>query len=213
MAGLADLFTLSLSTLGIAETVDDPAATNHTASTLRKFWPMARDQVLRDFPWACVRKSRVLSLHEQDIPGWKYCYNYPTDCILALAVMPESGLRSRTLWRDCWENHQAHRPQRYPFERQLRDDNTGQVIATDLESAYLLYIARVENPAVYDVGLFSTAAARLAVLSGPTFKVKPDMLQRAENFYAVERSTAAANDLNECEPDQEPTTPSLVARE
>jgi hypothetical protein len=212
MAGLADVFTLALSVIGISEMVDDPTANNQTTKTLRKFWPTARDLTLRDFPWACARKSKAMSLHSQDVPGWELTYNYPDDCLFALAVMPETGLRSPTVWRECWESAQGLRPVRYPFDRMLRDDNNGQVIVTDLADAHLLYIARVENPVVYDMGLVMTCAAKLGQLVAPTFKVKAEFVRLAADTYEIERAKATANSFNEGYPDEEPVTPSIAAR-
>jgi hypothetical protein len=213
MAGLADIFNLALSILSVSETVDNPNATNTTTSALRRFWPMARDLTLRDFPWACVRRARVLSLASEDPPpGWTYAYNYPTDCLFALAVMPASGLRAPGLWLDCWSNQVNQRPQRYPFDRMLREDGQAQIIVTDLPSAYLLQISKVENPSAFDVGLVSASASHLAKLVGPTLKVKREFVEYARENYEVEKARAAANDLNEGYPDEEPTTPSIAAR-
>lgn len=203
---------LACSILGMSERVDDPDGTSHVPKTFRAFWPAARDLTLRDFPWACAKKVRVLALRDQDVPGWQYTYDYPNDCLLALAVMPETGLRMRTVWQDVWENHCHHRPQRWPFDRMLNAAGTGQVIVTDLPEAHLMYIARVENPAAYDVGLVMTAAAKLAFLSAATFKVKPEFVRLAAETYELERAKATANDLNEGYPDEEPETPSIAAR-
>lgn len=212
MSSLADIFTLSLGVIGISETVDDPTANTHTVKTLKKFWPTARDLTLRDFPWACARKSAALSLQSQTVPGWQYTYNYPNDCLFALAVMPESGLRTRGVWFDCWDRHTQLRPQRYPFDRMLRADNAGQVIVTDLPQAYLMYIAQVLNPVVFDIGLVMTSAAKLGSLAGATLKVEPDFVRLAEQRYETERAKAISNDFNEGYPDQEPETPSIAAR-
>lgn len=213
MASLADIDNLALSILGIAERIDDPDALTFTAKTLKAFWPMARDLTLRDFPWACARKTRALALRDIEIPGWTYTYDYPNDCLFAVAVMPSSGLRGGSAWRDCWERHSTMQPQRYAFDRMLRtSDNAGQLIVTDLAEAYLLYIAQVTNPVVYDIGLAMTAAAKLAHLSAATLKVKPEFVRLAADTYEIERAKATANDFNEGESDQEPETPSIAAR-
>lgn len=214
MASLADVFNLALSVISAAESVDDPDAQNSTTAALRRFWPMARDMTLRDFPWACVRKVRVLSQASEDPPaGWAYAYNYPSDCLFALAVMPSTGLRSQNIWFDCWDRHIHNRPQRYPFERMLRADGQGQIIVSDLESAYLLQITQVTNPVVYDVSLVAACAAQLGQLVGPTLKVKRDFVEYAREQYEVWKARAAANDFNEGYSDPEPTTPSIAARE
>jgi hypothetical protein len=212
VAGLADIFNLALGYVGVNEHVTDPTATNNTCKTLNRFWPLARDMVLRDFPWACARKTRAAALRDQEVPGWTYTYDYPDDAIFVLAVMPETGVRSPTIWRECWEAHTALRPPRYPFDRMLREDGRGQVIACDLPEAYLLYIARVTNVGVYDIGLVSTAAAKLAHLSAASFQVKADIVRLAADTYEVERAKATANDFNEGHPDAEPETPSIAVR-
>jgi hypothetical protein len=214
MAGLADVFNLALSTLSIAESVDDPNAQNATTASLRRFWPMARDLTLREFPWSCARKVRVLSLASEDPPaGWRYAYNYPSDCLMAIAVMPETGLRTTALWFDSWDRHVNQRPQRYPFDRMLRADGQNQIIVTDLEDAYVLQITRVENPVVYDITLVMAAASQLAQLVGPTLKVKREFVEYAREQFEVWKARAAANDFNESQDDPEPTTPSIAARE
>jgi hypothetical protein len=210
--GVVEVYNLALSIISVAEIIENPDDTSHTAKTLRRFWPTALELTLRDFPWACARKSRAMTLHDQDVPGWQYCYNYPNDCVFALAVMPATGLRASNVWIDSWERATNLRPPKYPFERQLRDDNNNQVIASDLVDAYLLYIARVENPVVFDIGLVVASAAMLGRLAGPTLKVKRDFVEYAQQTYEIERARAAANDLNEGAADPEPMTPSLAAR-
>ncbi len=213
MSSLEDIFTLALGVVGISETIDDADAQNHVCNTLRKFWPTARDLTLRSFPWACARRTRALSLLEETSPGWQYAYDYPDNCVLALAVMPEDGLRSRTLWFDCWNNYCNRGPMRYPFERMLRGDEVRQMIVTDLPEAYLIYIARAESVNAFDVGLVMTVSAKLAHLSAATLKVKADMVRLAADTYEIERAKAIADDFNEGYPDVEPDTASLRARE
>jgi hypothetical protein len=212
MSGILDVYNLALSIISVSEYIEDPDDRSSTAKTLRRFWPMALDLTLRDFPWACARKSRALTLRDQDVPGWEYCYNYPNDCIFALAVMPATGLRAPGVWFDCWDRTTNLRPQKIPFERQMNDEAIGQVIATDLVDAYLLYVARVDNPVVFDIGLVVAGAAMLGRLAGPTLKVKREFVEYAQQTYEIERARAAANDFNEGASDPEPTTPSLAAR-
>lgn len=213
MSGLKDIFNLALSILSVSEVVDNPDATNHTTASLRRFWPMARDLTLREHPWKCVRKIRVLSLASEDPPGgWAYAYNYPADCLYAIAVQPVEGLRVSGLWFECWDNYVNCRPQRYPFDRMMREDGQGQIILSDLPSAYLMQITRVENPAAFDIGLVMATAAHLAKLAGPTLKVKREFVEYARETYEVERIRAAANDFNEESEGPEPDTPSIAAR-
>lgn len=212
MAAEIDLYNMALSRIGIGQTVGDPAERSEPARQCRKWFAQCRDECLRNFPWSFARAAVQLAELDQTFPGWAYVYQYPSDCLFALQVIPEEGLRYPLQWLDIWQERINQQAPRIAFDRALRADGQSQVLLTDLTEAWLLYIARVETTTVWDVDFVNMLAWKLAAEIATPLKVKADIAQRAADYYEAMRGRAAANDFNESYPDAEPDAPSIAAR-
>lgn len=212
MASKVDVFNFALSRVGIGRKVASPTELSEEAIQCNRWFDHCRDECLRNFPWAFARKATSLALRDETFPGWSYVYQYPSDCVFALSITTEDGLRNPMVWFDLWQERVTNQPPRIPFERALRADGQTQVILTDLAEAWLLYIARVEVTAVWDVDFVNMLAWRLAAEVALPLKAKADLAQYAANNYEAMRARAAANDFNESYPDAEPDAPSISAR-
>src|SRR5690606_20126939 len=77
------------------------------ARTFARLWDPMRDLVLSARDWPFAIKAQALALDPEDpLPGWQYRYPRPADCLTALAVTNELGLRAgRTLSRWCYPDY------------------------------------------------------------------------------------------------------------
>ena len=52
------------------------------AQYCRLHYPILRDQLLENSPWQFGQSIRTLSLLTEEVHGWAYVYQYPSDCWL-----------------------------------------------------------------------------------------------------------------------------------
>lgn len=212
MASMVDIFNQALGNIGIGYTIGDPAEKTEQRRQCSRWYEHCRDECIRNFPWTWSRKAKQLELVDQVFPGYEYVYQYPDDCLFALAVMPQEGLRARFAWVDVWNERTQNQPARIPFELALRADGQSRVIVTDLAQAWLMQITQVKVTAVYDVDFVNMLGWRLAYAIAPALKVDAKLTRNAMDMYEAMRGRATANDFNEGYPDPEPEAPSISAR-
>lgn len=212
MAAEVDIYNMALANIGIGRTIADPNEKTEEARQCRKWFDHCRDECLRNFPWSWARTAQALELVDQTFPGWGYVYQHPTDCLFALAIMPQDGLRMRVDWFDLWQERMTNRPLRVPFELALRTDGKSRVIVTDLPFAWLLSITRVTTTTVFDVDFVNMFGWRLGYAIAPALKADAKMARNAMDMYEAMRGRATANDFNESYSDPEPDAPSIAAR-
>lgn len=213
---------MALSRIGI----DIPIASLDTeqskeAAQCRLHYEQVRDAVLADFPWNFAKRRAVLAeLADTVPPGWQYNYALPTDCLRAVAVIPETGDRYvygvtwgrwlGTQWDWDWPLGGQRIP--YQIESRAAADGTGRRILTDEPNAHFKYIARIE-----DLTQWSPQAIEALYLSLAHKLCMPmridDARRRAifEEVVAV-KSMAAATSMNEMRDDPKPLPEALRVR-
>lgn len=206
-----DIYNLALDALGnttqLANTTDNTPA----ARACRRHYELARDAVLKDFPWPfAVRAVALAVVGGATFPGYEYVYRYPSDCLQARQVTDADGRRLR--WYACAPGQQFVQwlPPKIPY--QVSSDATGKLILTDLKDAYLIYTARVESTAVYDALFVDALSRRLAYALTVPLAVDAKKAQAVWATYRAALTSAHAAHLNELQPDPRPESPSISAR-
>jgi len=185
MASTTEIANLALSHLGVGKEIADlDTEASQEASSCRRFFAIARDATLRDFPWPFATKFVTLGLIEADpTDEWSYSYRYPSDCLMVRRIL--SGLRN--------DNRQS----RQPFK--IVQDSSGRLIYTDEVEASIEYTVLEDDPAKYPPDFTMALSLRLAayaaprVTGGDPFK----MGQRAMQMYLDEISNARENSAME----------------
>lgn len=102
--------------------------------------------------------------------------------------------------------------QRSPWRVSMSSDGASQRIQTDVASAFVVYVARATNAAIYPEIFISVFAMRLAAATGIVLKVDPSIARAAvENFMAWE-VRARAFVQNQGQPDPRRESPSISVR-
>lgn len=183
-----------------------------------RIWERARDYVLADHPWPFAIKSVALAELAQDPPpGWEYRYAYPADCLDALVLCDEGGVRQGLTYAAAggW-NMSDFRLQgdgRYDFEVVHGTQDTS--IVADIASAYLIYAARVEEVARYPAHFVEALACRLAWEAAPAVagELGLRMRQSLQQDYEIAKAKASAHANNQSRDVLQPMTPALAARQ
>jgi hypothetical protein len=202
----------------MAQDITIAAITENTkaARTFNRAWDHVRDLVLSDHSWPFALKALPLEeVLETPFPGWGYRYTYPSDCITALAVCTEDGVRAglsalASCGLDQWRTVAFNG--RMPFE--VTDGEQDTSIATDLAGAYVIFTRRIEDVSRYPATFVEALACKLAHYTAPA--IMGDLGFRAqgqlEQNYQMARSVAAAHGLNQASEDPPAPTPAIAAR-
>lgn len=187
--------------LGNTRTIQDLTTDRSTeAKACRVFYPQARDEVLRDFPWTFAKRVVALALIGTDpVEGWGYSYRLPSD-YLAVRALPNTYTRVATP------------DTREPYV--LASDATGGLLYTDLADATLEYTAQVTDVTQYPPDFVKALAFLLASYIAPSVTGgDPDNIgDNAELRYLRALDQAKVNVLNEDQPDVPPEAELVTVR-
>lgn len=159
----AQIFNITLNILGVSNPLENTESSDNRAILLNNYYELARDCVLKDFDWNFASKMRVLSLSDKNdsLNPYRYCYDYPNDCICA---------------RDIFEKN-TYKIEKFKISA-LENDN--KVIFTDVKNAVLRYTKRVEKEIYYSCEFTIALCYYLASL---TSSVLVGGLQKGEMAY------------------------------
>jgi len=200
MASKVGILNLALGHLGIDGTVANMATeSSEEAIAGRMFYDVARDEVLRGFPWPFATRFAILALVEvEPTTEWGYSYRYPSDCLNLHRIL--SGIRNDT------------RQSRAPFK--IASDTAGQLIYTDEEDAEIEYTAKDDDPSTYPSDFTIALSFYLASLMAPRltggdqFKLGDKALKN----YVLSVSIAASRASNEDQAEEVPESEFIITR-
>lgn len=212
MASQIQICNLALGKLAQDITITSLTERSKEARVFSRLWGPMRDLVLADrlWPWA-MRAQRLAVDAEAPTPGWEIRYSRPSDCISVVAVTGEDGMRAgRRL--SSWCDSGFRRIHGIQFEQAMGEQGT--TILCDQPTAWLVYVARVEDPERYPAHFVDALACKLAEESAPTiiggngFSNKSGLKQ----LYQLALSQAAAHDFNEADDDGHQPSMAQMAR-
>lgn len=143
--------------------LENANSTDNRAILLNNYYELARDYVLKDFDWNFASTFKELALCENPISQYqyKYCYNYPNDCICARDIFQKNTFVLN--------------------KYSISSLSTGQkVILCDVENAVLRYTRRVEKEIYFSCEFAMALAYYLASL---TSNVLVGSIQKGEIAY------------------------------
>ncbi len=159
----AQIFNITLNILGVSMPLENGNSTDNRAILLNNYYELARDYVLKDFDWNFASTFKELALCENPVSQfqYKYCYNYPNDCICTRDVFRKNS---------------------YAIEKySISSLSNGQkVILCDVENAILRYTRRVEKEIFFSCEFAMALSYYLASL---TANVLVGSIQKGEIAY------------------------------
>lgn len=186
------------------------------SDVMNKLWEPMRDSVLAARVWPWALRAQALALVEEDaLPGWRYRYSYPNDCITAYAITNDRGLAvTRQLARFTEADYlrSVWGSGAYDWDTSYGESET--VIDTSLEDAILVYLVQVTDTGRYPAQFVQALACRLAAEAAPALigEVGLNSKQALMNEYLWALSEAGAHSKNESASDAGYVTPALAAR-
>lgn len=198
MTSQVEIYNMALSNIGISETVANLEERSKARITCSRFWEIARDTALAQFPWSFATKFSTLALIGTPPRGWLYQYQYPNDCLKALYLTP-AGRIPRPMTID----------ERPNFRTASGDD--GQVILSNEEAAELAYVVRIADEGRYPPLFVVALSWQLAMMIAIPMTAQSSIVQTAAAGYLQAWQVAASADLNEATEDILKVVPDYVS--
>ena len=195
-----EICNMALSHIGIGNEINNLTSEKSAeAGACRRFYEIARKQVLSDFSWPFATKFLSLALIEEDpTTEWAFSYRYPSDCLDFRRIL--SGTRNDT------------KQSRIPFR--LGNDDSGTLIYTDMQDAIAEYTVDISEVSRFASDFTLALSFLLAALITPRmtgsdrFKISQQMYQ----LYQAQLSMAKANAMSEEQADELPQSEFIRAR-
>ena len=154
MASIIDICNMALSELGNKAQVVaiDPPDGTVEADLCRRFFYIARDEILEAGDWTFARKRASLAQLATNLSTlWAYAYAKPSDCLVTRRIL--TGINE------------------YKENDSVDFDVEGDSLYTDKADAVLLYTAVVEDPTKWSPGFVGALSVQLAsYLAGPILR-------------------------------------------
>jgi hypothetical protein len=159
----------------ITSLADDTAA----AGACKRNLPIARDYVLRSYPWNCAtRRASLPALVRGPAFGFAQAYQLPADCLRVIAMQDD------VLYGQRWRIE-------------------GGQLLTDVGAPLLLrYIARVEDVSQWDAMLADVIAAKLAASIAFTITSSASLAAQMLQAYQQMHAEARRMDAREASQDE-----------
>lgn len=143
---------MALARVGVSQVISSLSESSTEARVCSLWYEQCRDSLLQSAPWKFAYKIAALQDVGDPPLDWSYRYRYPNDCLKAIKITPDANDRVATTTSATLI--------KYIYEVVADTDNAGKSILCDYDAMYLHYIARVEDPTMYDA-LFTSALAWL----------------------------------------------------
>ena len=213
MTSKVDICNLALAKLSQDITIASMSERSKEARTFSRLWDPMRDLVLADREWPFAVKAVRLALDPEDpLPGWTYRYSRPNDCITALAVTDDRGMRNgRVLSQWCDPLFRGRHS--IPYQQVHGSQGTGFVC--DAPEAFLIYVSRVDDPGRFPAHFVDALACKLAEEAAPAIIGDRGFASKEglKRLYLLALTVAAAHDFNESEDDPLPMSAAQAARD
>ena len=188
------IYNMALAAVGVSRFIQSPKEQSLEAMTCNVFWDTARDQCLQEAPWGFAMRFSTLQLIDKVIPGWKFAYTCPVDCLQSRYIVGHYH----------WEN--------IPFQT-VEDELSGRLcIATNHANATLAYTARVTTEGLWSPTFVTALKWLLASMIVSPLSANPKYAETAGKAYEAAISKAAALSMNENITRPEPESELIRAR-
>jgi hypothetical protein len=173
-----DICNRALSRLGTRATISALDENSTEARTASIWYAATRDTLLRAHDWNFARRRVVLAEQGAAPTGWAFRYALPTDCIRLLRIVSAS-------------------PEAGAIRFEVAGDATGRFVFCDQPAAEAVYVARVDDPNLYDAGFASALVDQLAAHIAYPITQKTETAVRLAQVARAALVDAMAADVNE----------------
>lgn len=140
------------------------------AAKVRRIWPQVRDSVLREHGWkSATRRLRLNELAEKPAFGFEHRYQLPPDFLRLVNTNPPGA----------------------------RVEVEGDTLLADVKELSIAYVARIENPRLFDSALTDALSLKLAAELAFGVTASVSLAQQLEEKYRLRIREARGYDARE----------------
>lgn len=133
---ITDICNMALNHIG-REQIASLHEETEAARTCKIHYDMQRKVLLRAYTWGFAMKTAKLALIDTTVPGWKYVYAYPNDCVMARKIFNENNT-----WFVLQKNFDGN------VDQVLLNDNTKALVCNHAD-AFLQYTFDAKDVELY----------------------------------------------------------------
>lgn len=191
MASIVDICNTALAHLGNDNEISsiDPPDGSTEAGRCKRFYPIARKELIERFVWPFASKRQTLASVANPSQVWSFAYQLPSDCIRPVRVLTAQAANAL-----LFELSQGH----LTFEEMFDDSKSARyevedgVLLTHEPDAVLLYLRDVFDTTRYTPMFVSALGYLLAsYLAGPMIR-GADGARAAQNYRQLAMSVGDA---------------------
>lgn len=167
---IIDICNLALSRVG-ARTISDLNEGSSEANFCSRFYPIARDDVLSNFPWNFAQNTVTLAqTTSYTDPRWLYTYQYPSQALSVQKVYNPNDEDSPT-YADMamYGNFSLSMPMNRNAEQRFRGpkfktvtDGTNKYVLSNIAEAAADIAISIQDPSLFSPSFISALSCRLA---------------------------------------------------
>lgn len=208
-----DLCNLALDMIGSTHViVDVDTETTPVAIVMRRWYDHCSNELLSGYPWAFATKTVAMTLSvNAPLPGWRYAYAHPGDCVNALEVTTAQGSRFAGAPSDTFGSFDAAFP-RAPWRVSLSSNGLERLINTDLSGAYLVYVSGTVTNSAFPAPFKTALILRLGAAVAVPLRVNAGIAQNVMDQYLQWEQRARAFNQNQSRPDRAAESASITVR-
>jgi hypothetical protein len=203
MASEVEICKMALSHIR-AGSINSLTESSVQAQQCKLFYPLVRDQMLRDLAPPFAKRVRALAERSgDDIFNWAYSYQYPSDCLKVLKLRPnyeEVQQGEPTIYSRYRDPNYPIPDLSSPVNYEIQNIDNNRVILTNEQQVRADIIIRVEDPNLFDIQhIFALSYLLASELSLPLVGVEKGRALRGDNLQIYNQyvATASAEQLNE----------------
>ena len=146
-----------------------------------------RDSLLQSFPWVFARKTETPAALAEGVPGWRYSFTLPSECLKVLAVLAEDN---RMSFYEAQETDLSEPPEMAELIEWEEADGKLYANRNPVHIRYTGKVASVDDWAP----LFTEAfVIKLAEAISPAVGASADLVQVLEKDFEQTIQTATVN--------------------
>lgn len=195
MATELEIMNKALSHLG-AEEIEAtyPTEQSREARECDRHYADCRDVTLRAHEWGFANKRDTLALSTETVSGWDYVYVIPSDCLIPRRLYNAYGSTTGTYYNQLTDTYEPKGDIEY--ELVTDEDGTLKLLATNEESAILIYTKKITNPTIFDVSFRAALEFRLAADLAVPLRGDSDLAERLLRRFYMQIAEAESLDAN-----------------
>ena len=137
-----------------------------------------RDKLLSSYAWVFARKTDTPAMLSETVPGYKYTFALPSDCLKVINVITKDY---RSVYNR--ENNCEYMPE-YPENVELVNyETTASELYTNCSAIYIRYTYKIEDITKWAAEFTEAFCVRLAVEIAFNTKLEPNVIKFLEQRY------------------------------